>query len=205
MNRLGYNMGEGCEIASCVKDSVASSTVPTFVQPNRTGGNSMKEIPLTLGQVAVVDDTDFKWLNQCKWSAYKHYNTFYARRSVWDGERHLNIKMHREILGLKRGDGKLTDHIDRNGLNNQRSNLRICTPTENSRNRTNKKNTSSKYKGVSWRAKSKMWYVQIDYNKQRRYLGSFADEIEAAKVYDAKAKKLFGEFAYLNFPKKEDK
>ena len=93
----------------------------------------------------------------------------------------------------------LVDHIDHNGLNNCRSNLRLSTMAQNVRN-TISRGGSSKYKGVHWCKRSKKWTGQICFNGKGHHLGGFRDEIEAAKAYDKRAKELHGEFACLNFP-----
>jgi len=108
-----------------------------------------------------------------------------------------NTAMHRFIM--KPPDDLVVDHIDGNGLNNTRANLRICTYQQNIFNRKGW-GKDSKYKGVSWDKRSKKWRAKIRYNSKDKHLGVFEDEIEAAKEYDKEAAKLFGEFAYLNFP-----
>lgn len=160
----------------------------------------MKQIPLTQGLFALVDNEDFEELNKFKWCAIKvrESNNYYAARGVNMKTTTLGIKMHRYILGLT--DPKIKcDHIDHNGLNNQRYNLRPSTNAENTRNRGSKPNSSSIYKGVTWNKKAKKWIAQININGKNKYLGSFIDEIEAAKVYDVMAKLHHGEFAWLNF------
>lgn len=160
----------------------------------------MKEIILTQGKVALVDDEDFEELNKYKWYAYKSRNTFYAGRKLRLGVNKKRIViMHRELLGLK--DSKLKgDHIDHNGLNNQKYNLRIATNAENCKNQMPRKGFSSKYKGVCWHKRDKMWNANIRINERQKHLGYFDNEIEAAKAYDAMAKLHFREFACLNFP-----
>jgi hypothetical protein len=159
----------------------------------------MKKIPLTQGQFALVDDEDFEELNKHKWQANKSLHTYYAVRSFTVSKKiRINIKMHRQILGIT--DSKIKcDHIDFNGLNNQRYNLREATHLENMLNRKSKINSSSNYKGVYWRKDNKIWGAKINLKGNQIHLGFFLDEIEAAKTYDKKAKELFGQFAYLNF------
>lgn len=154
----------------------------------------MKRIPLTQGKFAIVDDELFEWLNQWKWCAHKNRNTYYAERG---GKGH--IQMHREILGLTYGDGKLSDHINHNGLDNRQSNIRICTNAENLQNQRPQKDKTSKYKGVRWSKVAEKWRAYIKKNKKWSCLGYFANEIDAAKAYNRKAKELFGEFACPNF------
>ena len=91
------------------------------------------------------------------------------------------------------------DHIDHNGLNNQKYNLRIATHSQNCQNRRPCKNSSSKYRGVCWHKKNKKWTAHIKIDKKTIYLGIFESEEDAAMAYDAKAKELHGEWTYLNF------
>jgi hypothetical protein len=158
----------------------------------------MKMIPLTQGKFALVDDEDFEYLNQFKWCADKIGIKWYCGRNIVIGTNKKFIRMHRIILGLEIGDGKHTDHIDGNGLNNQRSNLRICTNAENRYNQK-KKQGSSIYKCVSWNKKTMKWISKITFKGKQIYLGSFNIEEDAAKAYDKKAMELFGEFARTNF------
>jgi len=167
----------------------------------------MKAIELTQGQVAIVDDEDYEWLNQFKW--YAHWNpkakSFYAVRN----SKRINgiqyaILMAREILGLRKGDKQQADHINHDTLDNRRCNLRICTKQQNYMNHRKYrtyagKKCSSKYSGVYWEKNAKKWRAYIKFNGKLIYLGLFTSEIEAAKTYDAKAKELFGEFANTNF------
>jgi hypothetical protein len=157
----------------------------------------MKTINLTQGKVTLVDDWNYDWLNEWKWYAWKHRNTYYAVRNISrDDGMQAKEWMHRVIMQTPKE--KLTDHQDRNGLNNQEYNLR---PATNSQNQYNKKGWGkSKYKGVCLR---KDGYIisKININHKRIHLGYFKTEELAARAYDIKAQEYFGEFANLNFPK----
>ena len=155
-----------------------------------------KLIPLTQDKFAIVDAEDYERLNQYKWYASRNKNGDYYAKRMERGTRR-QIIMHRVIT--EAASHLLVDHRNHNGLDNRRSNLRICTKAENVRNQL-PHGVSSRYKGVSWSKSHKKYAATIRCNKKSFHLGYFADEIEAAKAYDKKAKELFGEFAYLNFP-----
>jgi len=163
-------------------------------------GYAFRRIPLTQGKYAIVDQEDFERLNKYKWHANKAKNTCYAVRRVHIGtNKWKHIKMHREVIDPP--DHLFVDHINHNGLDNRKANLRPATHRQNSYNRIHfRRNPSSKYKGVSWRKQTKKWDVQIRYNGKTKFIGSFENEIEAAKAYDKEAKKHQGEFAVLNLP-----
>lgn len=170
------------------------------------------KIKLTQNKSTIVDDQDFNWLNKYKWCICKVQNTCYVIRfiTIQSQIKNKNIKrkqkrisMHRLILEkkLKRQlkSWEEVDHINRDGLDNRRSNLRSCDRSKNRSNsaKQNKK-TTSKYKGVCWDKKSKKWRSQIGINKKRIYLGFFENEIDAARTYNEAALKYFGEFARIN-------
>ena len=159
--------------------------------------NNMKRIPLTQGKVALVDDDFYEYLNQFKWCVKKNRDTFYAIRHVMKKGNTKRIWMHREILNSP--EGMLTDHRDGDGLNNQRSNLRVCSHVQNNRNRRMRLDNSSGYKGVQWRKDREKWRAIIKVGQKLKHIGNFTSKIEAAKAYDKAAKKYFGKFAKLNF------
>lgn len=158
----------------------------------------MREIPLTQGKVALVDDEDYDRVIQHKWCAQKIENCWYATTNIRVNDIKKPLRMHRLLLGLSFGDKHQVDHLNHNGLDNRRSNLRICTNAENRRNRRPSKKIS-KYLGVSWRKSNHKWASQITTNNRTINLGSFVREECAALAYDFAALKYHREFANFNF------
>lgn len=159
----------------------------------------MREIKLTQGQVALVDDEDFEKVNQFRWFAHKRANTFYAMTHVTINGKYTTQYMHRFILGDTVGKSNI-DHIDGSGLHNWRLNMRPCTPSENAMNVRKRGNYSSKYKGVCWNRGKGKWMAQIMINRKQNYLGYFVIEEDAARAYDAAAKRHDPVHCRLNFP-----
>ncbi len=158
----------------------------------------MRTIPLTRGQVALVDDEDFERVNALKWCALKAGRKFYAVRGGKGDEsgRGKMQYMHIFIMGFKG-----IDHRDGDGLNNQRRNLRGASAQQNSQSfHCKKAGASSKYRGVTWSKATSNWKAQIMTERINTHLGLFEAEESAARAYDQKARELFGEFAHLNFP-----
>ena len=142
----------------------------------------MKTIPLTQGKVALVDDCDYEKLSQHKWHARKDLNTYYAQRRICKDGKWILIHMHREIIGTP--DGMKTDHIDRDGLNNQRANLRVCTHQENMMNMRKRKDNTSGDRNVYWKKSQSRWEVLMQYKNKTYYGGEYKDKndaIQAAK------------------------
>lgn len=158
----------------------------------------MKEIALTQGKVALVSDRDYEDLSQFKWFAHCGRNTFYAARKVQIKGKPYMEPMHRRILSLEKGDRKVTDHINRNGLDNRNNNLRICTNAENGQNRKRQRNNTSGFQGVYWNRQNKKWRAKLKVNSVQKDLGCFDSKIDAAMAYNAGAIKYHGEFATLN-------
>jgi hypothetical protein len=167
----------------------------------------VREIPLTRGKTALVDDEDFDALSRFKWRADRSKRVhgedgWYAVRSVYfksGGVKKVRvIRMHREILELPSDvDG---EHVDGNGLNNQRFNIRPCANDSlNQANRTRMlPNASSRFRGVTRHTQTGRWQAQIKVNGVNHFLGLFRIETEAAAAYDHAARVNFGEFARLN-------
>lgn len=152
----------------------------------------MKEITLTRGYVALVDDDKLEYLAGWSWCAKPDGKRVYAM-SATDGRDH-KVLMHRLLLPC--APGLEVDHIDMNGLNNQMSNLRVATRAQNKihSHQANKTGWKGVYKHGSG------WISQINFSGKRIHIGTFYTPEEAARAYDAKAMELFREFARLNFP-----
>ena len=158
------------------------------------------EIPLTQGRVALVDDEDAdRVIAAGPWHAYRNKKTWYAKHTVcvakgaWQ-----SIPLHRFILGAG-PEAPSIDHINGNGLDNCRKNLRHCTTAENLCNARKRRGTSSRYKGVYLDVASGKWKAQAQVHGRRISLGRFDSEIDAAEAYDAAARRHYGEFARTNF------
>ena len=166
---------------------------PIVCQPQET---NIRFIPLTKGKFAIVDADDYEWLSKFKWHCVVNKKRAYAYHSF----ENKNTSIHRIIM--KPPAGLVVDHIDGSGLNNTRKNLRICTSRQNVCNSKGRSKTS-KYKGICRPKRSKKWFAQIKFKRKHINIGYFDSEIAAARAYDRKAKELFGEFAYLNFPEEK--
>ena len=166
-------------------------------------------IHLTQGKFATVSACDFEYLNQWSWTVLraigKYAVRFYAYRRKRYGPRSENrshvIYMHREVAeraGLEKANHY--DHCDCDGLHNWRKNIRPATQRQNLGNsRKRGGNCSSKFKGVYWDKPRAKWHSSIQVYKKTVHLGRFDNEPEAALAYDAAARRVFGEFARLNF------
>jgi hypothetical protein len=153
------------------------------------------------GRVALIDDADedliagyswYCWEEKRKVRMHGPYALAYMKKETggW-----TIVRMHKLLTGWPR-----TDHIDSNGLNNQRSNLRPATAQQNQFNRRPVSGTTSQYKGVSWRKDRKRWQAVLIVGGRRISLGCFTDETEAARAVDEAARHHHGEYARLNFP-----
>lgn len=163
----------------------------------------MMTVPLhgkkAAGRVALVDDTDYDLVMQYRWCVKEQARrriggtTTYAVANVKPDGRHTTLLMHKLITGWPQ-----TDHADRDGLNNQRLNLRPASDSENMANRPGLPDTSSRFKGVSWFQGA--WVASAGIRGHKVYLGRFADETAAARAYDTAARAAWGEYARVNFP-----
>ncbi len=155
----------------------------------------MKQIAVGKTLFALVDDSDFAELSRYRWFAKKDGHTVYARRK--DHKTNSCIYMHRQILGLTKKDKIETDHVNGQGCDNRRCNLRTCTHAENQHNRISVIG-SSVYKGVCRVKGRKKWKSYIRIKTKLKFLGYYDSEKAAAIAYNNEAKEAFGEFARLN-------
>ena len=162
----------------------------------------MKRIKISQGKYALVDDSDYESLMKFKWYARKDHlrDVYYTNKSEKVDGTWKNIPMHRVIMNPP--NGMFVDHKDGDGLNNQRSNLRVCTASQNNQNSKKASGKTSQYKGVSWSAYHNRWRACIEIQYRQKYIGVFRTELEAAIIWNMTARKYFGEFALLNKLKK---
>ena len=173
---------------------------PVMVYRRRKYGYDFRRIDLGEGEFTIVDAADYYQFGKFKWHMIGSNGKFYAVRELKvDSERTTTIRLHREIMNAPAG--LLVDHQNNDSLNNRRSNLRLATHAQNSRNRPKRKTkATSKYVGVYFEKYTGKWRAVICYMGKQINLGRYDSEEEAARAYDAAAKKYFGEFARLNFP-----
>jgi hypothetical protein len=151
----------------------------------------MKEIPLNHGYVTLVDDEDVGKVSIGTWRLRRNKNALYAVRSLRKGG-HRTLYLHRFILDPP--PHLEVDHINGNGLDNRRANLRLCTHERNCKNISKQARGRSRFRGVRWDKKISRWLVSC----QGAYIGCFKDETEAARAYNSAASERFGAFARLN-------
>lgn len=154
--------------------------------------NYRVELPLTRGKLALLDLDDLNKVVAYKWQARFSKGNWYAIHSTANGE----VTMHGLLMGSK--PGYEVDHINQNGLDNRRANLRFATKTQNRANVKRRKDNSSGYKGVSFSSRLGKWRAYIQQGGKQKHLGFFKDKVEAAHVYNDAAIQTFGDYAWLN-------
>ncbi len=165
-------------------------------------GYSFRKIFIGEERYTIVDQPDFYWLNNFHWVAKGKGDLIYAFRIVSKENGGISmVRMHREIMSFPKG--LLVDHRNNNTLDNRRANLRLATSSQNMVNRRrDKSKNSSQFRGVRFRKERGRWSAQITVNGKTFWLGSYDNEIDAARAYDRAAMKYHGEFAKSNFPQK---
>lgn len=159
----------------------------------------MEYIGLSQAKYALIDDEDMESVSRFRWHVTNHgyVRTRFCMGRVGGKRQQTSMFLHRLIM--RPAKHLEIDHINHNPLDCRRANMRICTKAENMHNQLIRKGMSSQYKGVCWYRPSAKWKAQIKHNGKLIYLGYFTNELEAAQVYDAAARELFGEFAKTNF------
>ena len=164
-----------------------------------------RTVKLTRGKSAIVDASDYDWINQWKWCADKSKNIWYSHRTIYNKEiigkgRFVKVRMHRLIIGAAKGE--IVDHINGNGIDNRRENLQICSHSDNIQKGHHRPNQYG-YLGVSYSEDCTIrhWKARISNNGKRYELGHFLTSKDAAKAYDEEATRIHGATAKLNFPK----
>lgn len=200
-----------CKIPECKRKHLAKGYCRKHYKQMRRYGKILKRTILIPNEFIVKEDYCFIFLynnkgikvaktiiniediEKCKQYKWHLNSKGYVETWIRTGNRGHHLCLHNLVM-----EHKGIDHINCNKLDNRKENLRYATQSENGMNRIVNRNSSSKFKGVSWNTGVKKWKVQITKNGKRRYLGCFDNEKEAASVYNIYAKKLFGEFARLN-------
>lgn len=159
----------------------------------------MRTIPLggkvAAGRVALIDDADYDLIAGYSWCASEHPGVTYALTAIQRDGKNTTIRMHQLLTGWPR-----TDHVNGDGLDNRRANLRPVNQAQNQANQRPWRGGSSQYKGVYHHHTAPKWVANIMINGRTRYLGMFPAEEDAARAYDTAAIDAFGEYAFLNFP-----
>lgn len=152
-----------------------------------------KEIVLSNGMIATVDDDDYALVAHYKWHAHRERHTVYA---VTSGAK---IRMHRLILDIVETPQAIGDHIDRNGLNNQRKNLRVLDNADNHWNHNKYVKATSRFKGVCFHKAARKWQASVGGGVNRQYVGLFGEECDAATAYNFAVEEMgHGELASFN-------
>lgn len=158
----------------------------------------MKTITLSRGYITKVDDEDYERFVKFKWHTEKaRGNLRYAARCIWIGNKNTVVLLHRLIMDNPKG--KSVDHVNGDGLDNRKNNLRICSHKENIRNsKLLRSNNKSGYRGVSWESGVKKWRADITVNYRLKFLGFYKTKELAAEVYNLAAKRYFKKYANIN-------
>jgi len=165
--------------------------MPIKIRPIRVEGN-VAYVTLSDGREAVIDAEDINAVICGNWTASSHKNTTYAYRRPKIQGHQIVMTMHRQILGSD--GGLMIDHIDGNGLNNRRSNLRFATASQNACNSKRRNTNTSKFKGVCWSKAAGKWMAQIVVEGKNKYLGLFITPDDAHTAYEVASREIHGSF-----------
>jgi hypothetical protein len=157
-------------------------------------------VPLSNGMVALIDDQDAHLASRTwhvKTDARRR--TLYAAHTVNTGDGFVTLRLHREVLGITDPSVEV-DHKNGDGLDCRRNNLRVATLQQNQWNVGRRRDNTSGFKGVSWRPKRREWVARIREGGRQRHVAYCKTAEDAARAYDAAARRVFGDFAFLNFP-----
>lgn len=165
-----------------------------ILKPLRFEGD-VAYVPLSRGYEAIIDAEDAPLVDSHNWFAVTQHNCIYAKREKYlKGGGRKYIAMHRVIAGA--ADEKVVDHINHNGLDNRKVNLRVCEHCQNIQNQRLRFDNSSGFKGVSWNSRRGKWRAQITLSGKRKELGLFDSPERAYEVYCEASEKHYGEFGY---------
>lgn len=166
-------------------------------QPKIKKNEKGVKIKITKGFYSLIDEEDFLRVSKFKWSASVYKNNFYAITDIYQKNKKKKIRtgMHRFLMNFPKN--KDVDHINGNGLDNRKINLRVCSRSQNSMNRDKSSLNKSGYKGVSWCKAMNSWQACISFNRKTIYLGCYSTPKKAHEIYSIAAKKYYGEFAYI--------
>jgi len=178
-------------------------TWPLMAWRKQKYGYTFRKIYLGDGVYTIVDADIYYRLGHLKWQPKANRGKFYVVRYaiIAPGQTKL-LNLHREITNAPKG--LIVDHINGNPQDNRIVNLRLVTQSQNSQNIPKRKNTSSRFIGVYFNKEQRKWRATISYKKKSFYLGDFKNEIDAAKAYDAAARKYYGPKARVNFPERSE-
>jgi hypothetical protein len=175
---------------------------PVMLYRKHKYGYSYRRIYLGEGKFTLVDQKDFYQFNNFNWCPRESGQNNYVIRVVSGHKNRTKIiSLHREIMNPPKGI--LIDHRNGDGLDNRRDNLRRATNSQNGYNRRKRTNTTSRFLGVYFNKKKRLWASSIKSHGKRVWLGYFKSEVDAAHAYDRAAIKYHGEFARLNFPRED--
>lgn len=161
-------------------------------------GLETTRMTLTQGQSTLIDDADVDLVSQHRWYAAKTRRGWRVTTNTKNSEgKQRNLLLHRFLMEPEKG--LVVDHLNHDALDNRRSNMRVCTYSQNAMNQRSARKSSSKYLGVSWDKGAKKWKASILIQGKKKNLGRFKEEDDAARAFDTAARLHFGEYANPNF------